>query len=523
MFIKLGILNSQRQLGRSMLVLLAMALSAVSLTSAMSFSDGAMAGAAMTYRQIFGGEIIAFPVRWAGQQNDDITGDGLLNYQRLERNRLSWMEWLYPELYDKGFLTYSESSPGEFFAPADLEAMQQLPGIKGVSTFPQLPASIVTEAFGERGMPVAVMPAQPGYLPGRGFTQQEQQNAAPVAIPNAIFYAPKDQVEALAAEIPDEAITGPYGALPFDEIQRMKYRSAESSLKDSMCLPPPGKTMTLALPQLRITGQGVIQPIFTDSLKVDLTVVSKAAIPTRTIVWLNPIGNQEEETSYLHAPIVWVPVSTWDALWQKASGGLPYVSSNVSLQVEDMGKLDSMVVELQNRFPDYTFVSVPNLQYRAESLNLLDRFFRAPRHLWDLKGKSTLAVPVELGRVMGMLMYLVAGMLIASRMLTGASARRKEIGVLKALGARRKDITVMALTEAFLITIMGSTAGFAVVRLGAIFKQISNDVPMSIILNGTVSEYGMVVGVATAISMLFALIPAVRMANLTVMEVLRND
>ncbi len=523
MFIKLGILNSRRQLGRSLLVLLAMALSAVSLTSAMSLSDGAMAGASMTYREILGGEIVAFPVRWVGQQSTDTNGNEVLYYQRLERNRLSWMEWLYPELYDKGYLSYQEIGDSEFFDPVDLSAMQQVPGITGISMVPQLPASIAKKGTLEHGLQVAVMPAPPGYLPGRGFSAEQEAAAAAVAITNSHFFVPKDQLSAIASLIPDEAVGNPLIPPPFDEVLRLKDAAAEKRIKENMQLPKPGDSMTLLLPKLRESETGGMLPDFSSQTEISLQLISQAAIPTRTISWITELGTPADETAYLHAPVVWVPQSTWNELWRQAAGDKAYMPSNVALQIDNMEQLDSLVIELQNRFPKYTFVSVPNLQQRAESLSLLDRFFIAPRHLWVLKGKSTLAVPLQLGQVMGLLLYLVSGMLIASRMLTGASARRKEVGVLKALGARRKDITVMALTEAFLITIIGSSAGFALVRLGALMKQLSNDVPFSMILNSTVSEYAMVVGVATAVSMLFALVPAVRMANLTVMEVLRND
>lgn len=84
-------------------------------------------------------------------------------------------------------------------------------------------------------------------------------------------------------------------------------------------------------------------------------------------------------------------------------------------------------------------------------------------------------------------------------------------------------MAVMAMTEAMLISLLGSSIGFLLVRLGGIAIERSNGLPWSDILLRTVTEGATVVGMATVISLLFALLPAVRLSNLTVMGVLRGE
>jgi putative ABC transport system permease protein len=91
------------------------------------------------------------------------------------------------------------------------------------------------------------------------------------------------------------------------------------------------------------------------------------------------------------------------------------------------------------------------------------------------------------------------------------SQRTAEIGLLKALGAAQRQIIVLILTEAFLLSALGATTGLIVGQLGSlVIRQVFPILP----------AYAPVWAIATAMlvaivtGLLFSVLPARRAARL---------
>ncbi|MGE4657488.1 MAG: ABC transporter permease [Gammaproteobacteria bacterium] len=106
---------------------------------------------------------------------------------------------------------------------------------------------------------------------------------------------------------------------------------------------------------------------------------------------------------------------------------------------------------------------------------------------------------------------VVAGILIMNVMLVAVSQRTQEIGVLKALGARKHQILTLFLTEAVCLTALGGLLGLALGNGGA--KLLSILTPE---LNFTVPIWAMAasIGMATTSGLAFSIIPAWHAARL---------
>jgi len=77
---------------------------------------------------------------------------------------------------------------------------------------------------------------------------------------------------------------------------------------------------------------------------------------------------------------------------------------------------------------------------------------------------------VEVGlMVFGVVALLVAGIGVANTMVASVYERRREIGVMKALGARNRTVLVLFSFEALLVGALGGVCGWAVARILAIF------------------------------------------------------
>jgi len=112
---------------------------------------------------------------------------------------------------------------------------------------------------------------------------------------------------------------------------------------------------------------------------------------------------------------------------------------------------------------------------------------------------------------------LVAGIGVMNIMLVTVTERTREIGIRKAIGARRSDILTQFLVEAVLVSVLGGVLGVAVGVLGSQFK-IAGVQPVT-------ETYSLVLafGVAVAIGLFFGSYPATRAASLQPIEALRYE
>jgi putative ABC transport system permease protein len=117
------------------------------------------------------------------------------------------------------------------------------------------------------------------------------------------------------------------------------------------------------------------------------------------------------------------------------------------------------------------------------------------------------------------LSLLVGGIVIMNIMLMVVSERTREIGLRKALGARKRDIVWQVLTESTTLStvggILGTTLGFVAALLVEAFSPLPADIkPWSVALG---------IGMTAVVGLFFGLYPAIRAANLDPIEALRRE
>ena len=138
--------------------------------------------------------------------------------------------------------------------------------------------------------------------------------------------------------------------------------------------------------------------------------------------------------------------------------------------------------------------------------------------LLDLYHQATNGIFAVLVGVVA-LSLVVGGIVIMNIMLMVVSERTREIGLRKALGARRRDIVWQILTESVTLSVLGGVAGTFIGFVVAIIISKLSPLPAAV----QFWSVAIGIGITAVVGLFFGLYPAMRAAKLDPIEALRRE
>lgn len=199
---------------------------------------------------------------------------------------------------------------------------------------------------------------------------------------------------------------------------------------------------------------------------------------------------------------VYVPKRIWPVIYQYDE------PENVVVRVkstDDMTQAGKRTADILN---SYLTVSDENIKYKAQDL------LKQAEDIQELS-ESTNAMLIWIAGIS----LLVGGIGVMNIMLVSVTERTSEIGLKKAVGARKSIILGQFLTEASVLTSLGGIIGVIVgIILAQVISKVSETpVAISIPAAAGAVAFSMLIGVV------FGMLPSYKAANLNPIDALRHE
>ncbi len=212
--------------------------------------------------------------------------------------------------------------------------------------------------------------------------------------------------------------------------------------------------------------------------------------------------------------IVIVPITTAQSrlVGLRTAGGSQGIHS-MSVQVTDESELDSAKEQI---------TTLLRQRHHLRAADEDDFTIVSQQMFLNIMGAVTGVLTIFLGVVAG-ISLLVGGIGIMNIMLVSVRERTREIGIRKAVGARRKDILIQFLIEAATLSLGGGMIGLLLGWVGS--RMISlvdvGGQPFVAVVSGDIVAIAF--GVAVAIGLFFGIYPAYQAARLNPIDALRYE
>jgi putative ABC transport system permease protein len=266
----------------------------------------------------------------------------------------------------------------------------------------------------------------------------------------------------------------------------------------------------LSLP--RTLGARVTHGVFLNAATIHYpaTVLGASAARTLGIDRVTPTTQVYLGGSYFTVVGILAPVALTPEIDDAALVGFPVANRRLGL--------DGLPTSIYLRaLPDQVEAVIGVLPFTANPVEPEAVQVSRPSALLIARAAARTAL-TGLFLALGALAVVVGAMGIANIMVISVLERRTEIGLRRALGARRRHVAAQFLAESLLLCGLGGLAGIALGAAATTVYALSSGQPVVVPLNALAGG----IGVALAVGAVAGAYPAIRAARLAPTEALRS-
>jgi len=265
----------------------------------------------------------------------------------------------------------------------------------------------------------------------------------------------------------------------------------------------------VAASRVALLGYGAWEKLFPDGdYPIGLTVKINQ-IPFRVIGVLEEKGGSGfggDQDS-----LVLVPLTTAQTrLFRSRSASGSQTLTFISVQVASEDYMDAVSEEVRQ-----VLRQRHKLTYRDDD----DFSVISQKEILSIFGEITGVLTLFLGAIAG-ISLLVGGIGIMNIMLVSVTERTREIGIRKAVGAKRRDILMQFLIEAVVLSLVGGAVGILLGVVGSMLIAMLSEDLVTVV---TPQAILLATGFSAAVGLFFGIYPATRAARLHPIEALRYE
>jgi putative ABC transport system permease protein len=255
------------------------------------------------------------------------------------------------------------------------------------------------------------------------------------------------------------------------------------------------------LARVVLLGQTVARELFGDADPVGETVrIENVAFKVKGVMakkGASPEGGDLDDR-------VTIPITTF----ARRLYSVTYLS-NIVVQLQDVTRMPETAAAITKLLRERHHIIPPKQD---------DFGVRTPEGMVKVFAGATQTLTLFLG-IVSAIALLVGGLVIMNIMLVSVGERTREIGLRRAMGARRKDILTQFLTEALAVSVSGGVIGTALGILGTLIVRMATKTPAVV----SWQALGLSAFFSIAVGVVFGVHPARRAAFLDPVEALRTE